>query len=338
MSLRLQESEPLSLVPEVRPTPLRTLALEDLPTRLHFVRSHFRVPDADESSWAVEVGGAVRHPTTWSVAQLKERTARTATVVLECAGHRRNEFSPPANGLQWGPGAVSEARWTGVPLAHLLADVRPTKRAVEVVFEGADRGPHRSAEADVPFARSIPLERACCDDILVAWEMNGRPLPARHGAPLRLIVPGSYGVASVKWLQRITVVERPFDGPFQAIDYQLAGEPLAELRVSSLIITPEAGAVSAGTFEVAGVAWGDVAKVEARLAGGGWQPAALETATGPNAFTRWSTMLSIPPGAHILEARATDKAGRAQPPDPAWNELGYANNSIHRVHVTAADD
>lgn len=331
----LQESEALSLAPEVRPTALAALALDDLPSRLHFVRSHFGVPEADESSWLVEVGGAVRRPQCWSLAELKERPARTATVVLECAGHRRNEFSPPAKGLQWGAGAVSEARWTGVPLAHLLADVQPTSRAVEVVFEGADRGPHRSAESDVPFARAIPLERALSEDILVAWEMNGHPLPARHGAPLRLIVPGSYGVASVKWLQRITVVNSPFLGPFQAIDYQLAGLPLDELRVSSLIITPGAGPVPAGTTAVGGVAWGDVAKVEVRLAGGNWQPAALQTATEPNAFTHWSTTLLIPPGAQVLEARATDNAGRVQPPDPAWNELGYANNSIHRVHITA---
>jgi DMSO/TMAO reductase YedYZ molybdopterin-dependent catalytic subunit len=153
-----------------------------------------------------------------------------------------------------------------------------------------------------------------------------------------VIVPGSYGVASVKWLRQISVVDHPFAGPFQTVDYQLGGEPLFELRVASLILTPEPGAVRAGELEVAGVAWGGregVAEVEVRVAGGAWNKAALRRPQEPSGFTRWSSLLALPPGHHVLEARARDRSGAVQPAEPQWNESGYANNSIHRIQISA---
>jgi DMSO/TMAO reductase YedYZ molybdopterin-dependent catalytic subunit len=332
-------AKPLSLRPEVRPTPLAALALENPPTELHFVRHHFGVPLEDSQTWVLELGGKVEHPRRYSLADLKRRAPRTQTVVLECAGHRRSEFDPTTSGLQWGAGAVSEARWTGVPLAELLAEASPTCGSREVLFEGADRGPHRTSSDEVPFARSMPLERALADDVLLAWEMNDRPISPRHGAPLRVIVPGSYAVASVKWLRRIEVLDRAFDGPFQLQDYQLNGEPLHELRPNSLIVKPEPGdAITTGAVELFGVAWGGrggIAGVEFRRVGAAWQQATVRRPQQPWGLIRWSGLLELPPGEQIVEVRARDRAGYIQPEKPEWNMLGYANNSVHRVRVRA---
>ena len=334
----IPRARPLSAAPESRPTPLAALALEDLPTEHHFVRSHFGIPALQSREWVLDVSNGAEHSRSYSLAELMRRPSRTQTVVLECAGHRRREFQPDTSGLQWGPGAVSEARWTGVPLAELLTDVSP--QGCDVMFEGADRGPHRSSDGVVPFARSIPLERALAGDVLIAWGMNGRPIPPKHGAPLRAIVPGRYGVASVKWLRRIEVLDRPFTGPFQVQDYQLNGEPLEGLRVNSLILKPETGAaVPRSALAVSGIAWGGggIAAVEIRLAGARWQPATITPPLEPTGLTRWSGLLELAPGEQLVEVRARDRLGATQPDQPEWNPLGYANNSVHRVAVTARD-
>ncbi len=332
----IARARPLSTEPENRPTPLAALAFEDLPTELHFVRSHFGIPAAQAEDWVLDVSDGTEHSRGYTLAELMRRPARTQTVVLECAGHRRRELQPNTSGLQWGTGAVSEARWTGVPLAELLADLSP--RGCEVMFEGADRGPHRSLSSEVPFARSIPLARALDEDVLIAWGMNGRPIPPKHGAPLRAIVPGRYGVASVKWLRRIEVLNRPFTGPFQVQDYQLNGEPLEGLRVNSLILKPETGAaVPRSAVAVSGIAWGGsgIDAVEVRVAGAEWQRATITPPQQPTGLTRWSGLLELPPGEHVVEVRAHDRLGETQPDQPEWNPLGYANNSVHRVAVTA---
>ena len=327
----------LSTEPEVRPTPLPALAFNDVPAELHFVRSHFTVPTLDPASWRLEVNGAVERELSFSLPKLKRRPVRTQTVVLECAGHRRNEFHPATPGLQWGVGAVSEAHWTGVSLSALLQEVSPISGACEVVFEAADSGLHRSSTNEVTFARSIPLERALAGDVLLAWGMNGHPIPARHGAPLRVIVPGSYGVASVKWLRRISVLERPFTGPFQVDDYHLNGKPLPRVRVNSLIVEPSEGStLLTGATEVSGVAWGGpdgIAAVEVRVSGGPWQQTMLISPAEPNRLSRWRAAVSLPPGEHRLEARARDFSGVLQPERAMWNPLGYANNSIHAIRV-----
>jgi DMSO/TMAO reductase YedYZ molybdopterin-dependent catalytic subunit len=330
-------SDALAQEPEVRPTPLAALALSNMPTELHFVRSHFGVPAVDAANWRLKIDGAVEHPRPYSLAQVQQRPARTQAVVLECAGHRRNEFQPRAAGLQWGVGAVSEARWTGISLSDVLLEASPTARACEVLFEAADRGGHRSADHDIPFARSIPLDRALAGDVLLAWEMNGYPIPSKHGAPLRVIVPGSYGVASVKWVHRITVLEREFVGPFQTDDYLLNAQPLQELRVNSLIVEPADGAtVQAGTVEVSGVAWtgrNGLVGVDVRVAGGPWCRAKLLRPEQPTSLNRWRATLRLPPGKHRLEVRARDRAGASQPEQAEWNPLGYANNGIHGIRI-----
>jgi DMSO/TMAO reductase YedYZ molybdopterin-dependent catalytic subunit len=333
----LAPAPPLSTEPEIRPTPLDALAADELPTELHFVRSHFGVPALDPETWTLQIDGAVGGARSYSLAELRQRQVRSQTVVLECAGNRRSDYQPNTPGLQWGVGAVSEARWAGTPLSDLLRESSPTSGAREVAFEGLDRGPHRGASEEVTFARSIPLGRALAGDVLLAWEMNGHPLPAKHGAPLRLIVPGSYAVASVKWLRRITVLEQPFAGPFQVDDYQINGQPLDALQVNSLIVKPgEGSAIPAGSTDVSGVAWGGrggIVSVEVRCADGAWQPAIVDIPQQTTALHHWSIRIELPPGEHRLEARAHDRFGTHQPDQAPWNELGYANNSIHGVLV-----
>jgi DMSO/TMAO reductase YedYZ molybdopterin-dependent catalytic subunit len=314
-----------------------------MPTELHFVRSHFDVPDVDATTWGLEVGGAVATPTRLTLDDLRAFPAKTQAVTLECAGHRRAEFEPAAQGVQWGVGAVAEALWTGVPLEEILLAARPSERACEVVFEGADCGAHRTTDDEVPFARSVPLGRALNGDVLLAWAMNGRPIPPKHGAPLRVIVPGVYAVASVKWLRRVEVLEEPFEGPFQAEDYRIGSEALHELGVNALIVSPQAGDIlDATAIPISGVAWGGrgtVASVEVRVDGEQWRPAAMTTPNPPHGLAHWHTVVvGIAPGEHTVEVRAHDKDGFTQPELPRWNALGYANNSRHRVHITVGSE
>jgi DMSO/TMAO reductase YedYZ molybdopterin-dependent catalytic subunit len=317
-----------------------------MPTEFHFVRNHFDVPTSDPRTWSLELEGAVEHPRRFSLADLRKLPTRTEVVTLECAGHRRREFEPSTTGVQWGAGAVSEARWTGVALRDLLTDALPRHRACEVVFVGADRGPHRTSSQEVSFARSVPVERALTGDLLLAWGMNGRPLPPEHGAPLRVIVPGSYAAASVKWLQRIEVLEHAFAGPFQANDYRMLGlagsengKSVDELGVSALILVPEPGAVVSGhSVSVSGIAWGGrggIDTVEFRLPGQPWKRAVIIAPHHPYGLTRWEGLLvDVPSGKTRIEVRARDREGRVQPTHPEWNALGYANNSRHCVSLT----
>jgi DMSO/TMAO reductase YedYZ molybdopterin-dependent catalytic subunit len=336
----------LSEHPEIRPTPVEALAIADMPTEFHFVRNHFEVPLTDAGTWRLELGGAVARPLSLSLDDLRQMPTRTQAVTLECAGHRRREFEPATNGVQWGAGALAEARWTGVALEDLLLEAALSEQACEVAFEGADRGKHRTSDLDVPFARSIPLARALTGDVLLAWAMNGRPIPDEHGAPLRVIVPGVYAVASVKWLRRIEVLEQPFEGPFQVEDYRMLGlgsgdngESVQELNVNALVVGPEEGEVIHGTsIAVSGVAWGGrggLDAVEVRISGRRWRPALIAAPNPPYGLAHWRCLaLGVPPGEHTIEVRARDKAGRVQPVKPRWNTLGYANNSRHLIAVT----
>ena len=333
---------PLSTFPEIRATPLEALRDVEMPGELHFVRNHFAVPNVDAESWRLQVGGAVREAVVLSLDDLKGMGETTIPVTLECAGHRRAEFQPPTSGVQWDAGAVAEAHWTGVVLGEVLRRAKPSAGACEVAFVGADSGTHAASGEHVNFARSIPLEQALEGDVLLAWAMNGQPLPARHGAPLRVIVPGSYAVASVKWLERIDVLEDAFEGTFQTQDYRVDGESIQQLNVNALITSPAAGVVVAsGMLRVSGVAWGGqggIERVEVRVAGQAWQRASLTTPHPPYGLTHWRTAIpGVLRGDQTIEVRARDETGRVQPARARWNALGYANNGTHRVHVTAVD-
>ncbi len=287
---------------------------------LHFRRNHFPFPSEAPGTIAIE--GAVTSPLRLGLAELERFGFAEHDVVLECAGHRRAELDPPVEGVPWGAGAVSQGRWGGASLAAVLAQAEPHPGAVEVVLVGG--------EGD--FARSIPLVKARDEATLLAWSLDGEPVPLELGGPLRAIVPGNYAVDSVKWLSKIVVATVPFAGHFQVNDYCLVGAdgipdgtPLHELPVSSLVTATE-------SRRIAGVAWGgEIARVEVQIDNDPWLAARLGDALGPYAFTPWEIAVELAPGAHTAAARATDARGNTQPDRPLWNARGYANNAMHRM-------
>lgn len=329
--------------------PLRALADPLTPTADFYQRSNFLVPEIDRAAWTLAVHGAVRHPLALGWDDLRGMPARTLALTMECAGNGRTRMTPVPPGHPWELGAVSTARFTGVPLRDVLWRAGVEGGAVEVAFAGADAG---VTEAGIParFERSLPLERALDPDVLLAWEMNGEPLPPPHGYPLRLVVPGWYGVASVKWLTEVRVLDAPFDGFFQAERYVYRGEvgtadgtPVTRMRVRALIAQPsDAERLPAGVAaEILGTAWsgeGPVRRVEVSVDGGvTWQDARLGEAESPYAAVPWSFAWTPGhAGRHLLLARATDGAGNVQPLEPVWNELGYGNNVVQRVEVDVA--
>src|SRR5436190_11185195 len=257
--------------------PFETLDSFITPTESFYVRTHFPIPSIDRGAWWLRVEGAVEKPFEINYEELLKLESVTIPATLECAGNNRNSLEPKVKGVQWGLGAVGTAEWTGVPLAILLdrAEVKPEAR--EVILEGADGGVLEEAKRPlgiVKFARSIPLAKAR-EDVLLAYEMNGNELPPQHGFPLRAIVPGWYAMASIKWLQRVIVTDRPFTGYYQTMDYaywRRRGDiaeltPLTEMQIKAQIAHPAEGEVvpASSTFRVYGAAWtgdGEIAKVE----------------------------------------------------------------------------
>ena len=331
----------LSLEPFVRDAPTGSLGLERMPTEAHVRRDHFPVPRLEPASWRLEVAGLVERALALRLDELERYPQRELAVVLECAGHRRADYQPATRGLPWQTGAVSEAVWAGTSLAHVLEQAG-LRGGRFVVLEGADHGPFRGS-GEFAFARALPIAKALDPDTLLAWEMNGEPLPSGHGAPLRAIVPGWYATDSVKWLRRITVLDQPFQGPFEAIDYRLASEPeqqgrrLTTLPVQALLTSLGDGERRpAGAQTLHGIAWGGtsgVARVDISIDGGDWEPSELKRPSGRYASSHWSFTWLAQPGLRTVAVRATDTARHQQPPQPPWNEGGYANSSIQRVRI-----
>jgi DMSO/TMAO reductase YedYZ molybdopterin-dependent catalytic subunit len=300
------------------------------PTERFYVRCHFPIPEIDERAWQLKIEGQVNDPVQFSLEELRQLTSQTITATLECAGNGRVFLVPKVKGVQWELGAVGNAEWTGVPLRHLLKRAGIKADAREVVLEGADKG--TIAELPRPagqihFARSLPLAKAM-DDVLLAWEMNGRPLTAAHGFPLRAIVPGWYGMASIKWLQRIIVTDQPFNGYYQTVDYAFwrrdgAGPtlvPLTEMQAKAQIARPENGEtiLAGGKYLIRGAAWSgesEVSKVEISFDGAkSWREATLAGDAKRNSWRLWRLDWNSPElGKHTLLARATDSHGRVQP-------------------------
>jgi DMSO/TMAO reductase YedYZ molybdopterin-dependent catalytic subunit len=315
-----------------------------MPNARFYVRNHFQTPRLDPASWHLEVSGLVGRPLRLSLRDLHNMRSETLVATLECAGNGRSAFDPPAEGEQWQLGAVSTAEWTGVPLAEILDRAGPTPEAVEIVFRGADRGDVGEAADPIRFERSLPVTDAGHSGSLLAYAMNGEPLPLEHGYPMRLIVPGWYAVASVKWLTEIEAIGSPFTGYFQAKRYvyetrrngAVAREPVRLQQVRSVITQPSAGQeVAAGDLVVRGVAWSGAApidKVEVSIGTGPWQNARLIGQRHRHSWQWWELLTRIDsPGQTTLRARATDLAGRTQPERPHWNRLGYGGNAVHNV-------
>jgi DMSO/TMAO reductase YedYZ molybdopterin-dependent catalytic subunit/rhodanese-related sulfurtransferase len=315
-----------------------------MPNARFYVRNHFDTPHLDPASWRLEVNGLVDRPLRLSLRDLHSMRSETLMATLECAGNGRSAFDPPADGEQWQLGAVSTAEWTGVPLTEILDHAGLTPQAVEIVFRGADQGNTEDAADPIRFERSLPVTDAGQSSSLLAYAMNGEPLPLEHGYPLRLIVPGWYAVASVKWLTEIEAIGSPFTGFFQAKRYvyeiqrngTVACEPVRLQHVRSVITQPSAGQqIAAGDLAVRGVAWSGAApidKVEVSIGTGPWQHARLIGQRHRHSWQWWELLTRIAsPGDTTLRARATDLAGRTQPERPRWNRLGYGANAVQNV-------
>ena len=312
-------------------------ALRTLETRneLFFVRSHLALPTDVSTAWTLTIDGEVARPVTLRLDDIRRMRAEHRSATVECAGNGRGRLELPAtSGVQWGLGAVSTATWTGVPLAALLERAGVQASALHFWMEAADRSP---IPATPKFLRSIPRETAL-GEALVAYEMNGRPLPLLHGGPLRLVVPRWYGMASTKWLTHIHARATESDNHFMARGYRYAdGSPVDLMYVKSLITAPLDGQrVDVGTTRVTGVAWtgaGTVQQVEISSDGGRtWQQTRFTSEPRPGTWRLWEADVAIrSAGEQRVRARATDTAGHTQPEHASPNPGGYGNNSIHEV-------
>ncbi len=345
---------PLSEDPLCRESVLTSLDTWITPVERFYIRNHFsEIPAPDMSTWRLEINGEVRQPLSLSFDDLLALPARELAMTMECAGNSRSYVTPPAEGLTFRHGAVSTARWKGVPLSVILLDeARLKSTAREITFKGADHG--EEEEEGIPlridYQRSLPLDKALHPDTILAYEMNGQPLPPAHGYPLRLIVPGWYGMASVKWLVNVHASAESFQGFFQKRRYVFINEgvespasldraPVTTLKVKSLITSPRHGEViPQGPITIRGLAWsgqGEVRKVEVSTEeSNSWQEAKLIGESVPNTWRMWEhTWDAFQPGHYIIMVRATDSSGNTQPASIPWNFRGYANNSIHTIAV-----
>ena len=317
-----------------------------MPNASFYVRNHFQIPNLDPAEWRLSVGGMVHRPLSLSLRDLTNMPSQTQVVTLECAGNGRFQLSPPVKGEQWNFGAVSTAEWTGVPLVEVLNRAGVRDGAQEVLFRGIDSGVVEGLRESIHFERSLGVDDARGNRVLLAYAMNGAPLPVQHGFPLRVIVPGWYAVASVKWLTGIEVIGAPFQGHYQTETYvyewqrdgQVEVEPVTLQRVRSLIAEPEADAeIERGDLTIRGVAWSGaapIARVDVSVDGKSWQEARLVGERKQHSWQWWELLLRVDaPGTVEIRVRATDMAGRTQPETPEWNRLGYGNNSVQRIRV-----
>lgn len=342
----VREREPLNLE-----MPFGLLDGFITPVGRFFVRSHFAIPQIDVQTWRLKIEGEVETPLKLTYDEVRELESRTIAVTMECAGNGRAFLTPPASGTLWERGAVSNAEWTGVLLADVLRRARLKNSGREVIFEGADQGEIREPPGPAGknhYARSMPLQKAN-EDVLLAFKMNGEALTPAHGAPLRLIVPGWYGMASVKWLTRIIASARPFHGYYQTIDYAYWERgpsaptlvPITEMQVKAQIARPGfADAVPAGElYRVCGAAWtteAEITKVEISTNGGAtWHDTHLLGEPIRNAWRLWEYDWQVPtnPGKATLMVRATDSEGRTQPTERDQDRRSYIVNHLLPIEV-----
>ena len=352
-AVELTQTDPPLSVEEVllafrnRGMPLEGMRYDITPTGLHYLLIHWDIPDADASTWRLAIDGAVDKPLELSMDDLRARPRVTHAVTMECAGNGRAQFSPRPIGQPWLHEAIGTAEWTGAPLRDVLDDAGVKPDAVELVFTGADSGYQGDVLQD--YQRSLTVADATRAEVLLAYEMNGRPLEPQHGFPLRLLVPGWYGMTSVKWLVRIEAVTKPFDGYQQSVAYRLQqndddpGTLVTRIMPRALMIPPGITDYPArrrflgpGRVVLRGRAWSGRAPVDrVKVAvDGAWSDATLEKPVGEFAWRGWSFAWDASPGEHELACRASDAAGNAQPLDQSWSLGGFANNLVQRVNVT----
>ncbi|MDB6123793.1 MAG: yedY [Pedosphaera sp.] len=346
--LIIREKEPENLE-----FPFSALSSAITPNEQFFVRSHFPVPKADPKTWQLKIEGCGEPAFELSYEKLRSMPSRTVSMVMECAGNSRIFLSPKVMGLQWELGAVGNAEWTGVPLADVLKRAGVKSGAMEVVLEGADRGEIKKEPASpgkISYARSIPLAKAMSPEVILAYQMNGEDISPAHGYPLRAIVPGHYGMASVKWLNRILTLDQPFRGYWQTSDYtywnQHNGMPIQLLPVSEVEVKAEISrpalyeAVPANSvYRMFGAAWtgeSEIAKVEVSVDGAKtWQTAQLLGDSVKYAWRLWEYHWRTPvqPGRHTVMARATDTRGRTQPMERDTHRGTYMITHVQPIEV-----
>ncbi|MFD4479965.1 sulfite oxidase [Streptomyces sp. NPDC058471] len=341
--------EELALAARNHGLPLEAMRHDVTPPGLHYVLVHYDIPMAEENAWRLSVSGLVRTPLKLGLAELRALPAVTHRVTMECAGNGRARLHPRPVSQPWLVEAVGTADWTGVPLRTVLAAAGVEEDAVEAVFTGADHGVERGVEQD--YRRSLPLPVDADTDVLLAYEMNGGPLPPQHGYPLRLVVPGWYGMASVKWLRGIELIGSPFTGFQQAVAYRYrqtpedAGEPVTHIAPRALLIPPgfpdfmsRVRVVRPGPVELEGRAWsgyGPVTRVEVSADDGRTWVDAEVAPRGPHrwGWQPWHTTWTAVAGHHTLTVRASDADGHTQPVEQPWNRGGFGNNATQRVPV-----
>lgn len=336
----LEKRKIVTQTPENSETPLEETRGWVTPNRLFFIRNHFALPEIDFDAWRLTVGGAVEKPRVWTFAELTALPERTVFATMECAGNGRSFLTTKQHGVPWGAGAVGHAEWTGVPLHRVLEQSGLKPDTLEIVAEGCDSGTEADHPEPMHFARSLPRDMALHPDTLLCYRMNGEWLEPAHGFPMRLLVPGWYGVASVKWVRSLEAVTTPFRGYYQTVKYTVQRNSgrgvesvvVGPMMVKSEIIRPREGELlGLGTNRLFGVAWAGpdgVARVEVSMDDGrSWTEAQLVGPQAPYSWTMWEYLWEIAePGAYTVVARATSSGGQVQP-------MGHdALNGGYQIH------
>ena len=328
---------------------LEGLRYDVTPVGMHYLLTHYDVPHVAAHEWQLTIDGCVDNPLTLSLDDVRSRPSITQRVTMECAGNGRMGLSPRPLSQPWGVEAVGNGEWTGISLAALLDEAGLDRSAKEIVFTGLDSGIENGVEQT--YARSLSLAEAYREDVALAYELNGQPLPPQHGFPLRLLVPGWYGMGNVKWLTSIKVIDHEFTGYQQFPAYHIrmeAGErgtPVSRIRPRALMIPPGVPeffsrdrTMDAEPTTLQGRAWSGSAlirRVEVSTDDGmTWSDAELEPQTDRYGWVGWSYRWEEPrPGRHALSCRAVDAKGNTQPLEPEWNLGGYQCNSVQWVIV-----
>jgi DMSO/TMAO reductase YedYZ molybdopterin-dependent catalytic subunit len=331
--MRVHSETPLNLE-----TPLDLLDQAMTPAEHMFLRNNHPIPAIAPAEWALTIDGHVERPYTLGYTELRALPAVRMVAFLECYGNGRQRFAEQgqaAEGVPWRNGAIGNAEWTGVPVAALLerAGIRPG--AVQSECRGGAPG----------FVRGVDVDKLL-DDALLAYAMNGQPLPQAHGGPVRLVVPGWGGINWVKWIVGLTVLDHESPSPYNQQSYVLIDQDgnsqgkAREVHVKSVIVNPRSDQpLAAGEHVLRGMAWSPhgVAKVEVSTDGGRhWQAATLLDDLGPRAWRQFRWPWQAAPGDYQLAARATDLAGNVQPFEVPFNQKGYLMNAIEIVPVRVA--
>lgn len=337
-----------SLNPENQESPIHFLTKWQTPTKYFYRRNHFPYPYLTQANYWLQITDHLGQPSFFHYLELLSMPSKSLLVPIECAGNKRANFTPSIYGEQWEAGAISQGKWRGVPLSYLLEKVGLSKNTQEIVFEGADFGKRTDRQDMVHFERSLPLDKALHPDTIIAYQYNDKPLSFKHGYPLRLIVPNWYGMASVKWLHKIKIIEHNFQGPFQTVDYVYYPNksddedkwPVTIVNVNSTIQQPlNLSILHTGIHKIEGIAWTGQGRItEVQLSfdkGKTWQNTKLESLPSESyAWSRWSFNWKVEKaGEYTINSRAMDSNGRIQPLTAFWNRKGYGYNAVSKISL-----